>query len=154
MRATVLFAAISLIGCAKHDDNCSPASEFYAFQMYKSLDTSAGRVSIVNGNQTVFDFRYNYQQCAGVVGAAVSRDIFFQVPLGSEDEFSYTGEDLSNVQAMVYLVAPIYPAMRLRPLVQGTIHGQKTGSTKWHITASLNTGTEIINIDKDFLRTE
>lgn len=154
MRAAVLFAAILMVGCAKHDDNCSPESESYTFQMYKSLDTSAGRVSIVNGNQTVFDFQCNYQQCAGVVGAAVSRDILFQLPLESEDEFSYTGEDLSNVKAMVYLVAPIYPALRLRPLVQGTIHGQKTGSTKWHITASLNTGTEIINIDKDFLRTE
>ena len=154
MRAAVLCTVILLIGCAKHDDNCIPGSELYAFQMYKSLDTSAGTVTIVNGNQTVFDFSYNYQQCAGVVGAAVSRDIYFQVPPETGDEFTYSGEGLSNLKAMVYLVAPIYPALRLRPLSQGTIHGRKTGSARWHITASLDTGTEIINIDKDFLRTD
>ena len=154
MRAAVLFAIILLVGCAKEDDNCTPASEFYTFQMYKTLDTSGNRVSIVNGNETVFDFKYNYQQCLGVVGAAISRDIYFQVPAETGDEFSYTGEGLSSANAMAYLVAPIYPDLRLRHLVQGSIHGRKTGPGKWHITASLDTGTEIINIDKDFLRTE
>jgi hypothetical protein len=154
MRAAVLFAVVLLLGCAKEDDNCTPASEFYTFQMYKTLDTSGNRVSIVNGNEIVFDFKYNYQQCLGVVGAAVSRDIYFQVPVETGDEFSYTGQTLSSANTMAYVVAPIYPDLRLRHLVQGSIHGKKAGSGKWHIIASLNTGTEIVNIDREFLRTE
>ena len=154
MRAAVLFVVVLLVGCAKHDDNCTPASETYTFQVNKSMDTSGAKVSIVNGNQAVFDFRYNYEQCLGVVGAAVRRDVYFQVPAETGDEFSYTGEGLPGSNAMVYLVAPIYPDLRLRQLVEGSIHGKKINSGKWHITASLNTGTEIVNIDKDFLRTD
>jgi len=154
MKVAAFLAIILLAGCAKHDDNCTSASEYYTFQTNKSLDTSANRVSIVNGNETVFNFRYNYEQCLGVVGGALSRDIYFEIPINTGNEFSYTGEALSNANALAYLVAPIYPALRLRPLVQGTIRGTRLSSAKWHIEASLNTGTEIIDIDKDFLRTD
>jgi hypothetical protein len=154
MRTAVFLCFILFAGCAKNENNCTPSSQSYTFQSNKSIDTSAHTVSLVNGSQTVFKFQYNYEQCEGVVGAAVSREIYFELPSATQNDFSYSNESLTNANMLVYLIAPISPSLRIQKPVQGSIRGTQISSTKWHITASLNTGTEIINFEEDFLKIE
>lgn len=154
MRAALFLGLILFAGCAKNENNCTPSSQSYTFQTNKSIDTSAHAVSLVNGGQTVFKFQYNYEQCEGVVGAPVSREIYFEIPSTTQNDFSYSNESLSNANTFVYLLAPILPSLRIQKPVQGSIHGTLINSNKWHITASLNNGTETIQFDEDFLKIE
>jgi hypothetical protein len=142
-----------LIGCTKNDPNCTPSSQSFTFQANRSVDTSGYQVSATSGNNIVFKFQHNYEHCEGVVGAAISREIYFEVP-STQSSFQYSNESLLPANVFLYLKAPISPSLRITRISQGSIHGTQINTTKWHITASLISGTETINFDEDFIRIE
>lgn len=151
--AFYILCSILIAGCAKQDD-CTPSSQSFTFQVSKSVDISASEVKAINGSSTVFKFQYNYEQCEGAVGSPVSREIYFEVPTTLQNNFSYANESLLQSNAVIYLKAPIDPALRIKRIVSGTIQGTKINLTKWHITASVNSGSEVINFENDFIRTD
>jgi len=153
MRAALFAGLILCAGCAKNENNCTPSSESYTFELNKSIDTSHREVSLLSGTQTVFKFQYNYEQCDGVVGAAVSRDIYFEIPSATQNEFSYVN-DLTSASALLYRVAPINPSLRMITPLAGSISGTRVSETKWHVTAVLNAGAETIRFERDFIKKE
>ena len=152
MKTALCIIGLFLISsCAKDDNNCMPSSQSYTFQANKSIDTSAHEVSVVSGSSIVFKFQHNYEQCEGVVGARVSREVYFEVP-AMQSNFQYTNESLLPANVFVYLKAPIDPSLRTTRVVLGSVHGTQINASKWHITASLISGGETINFDEDFIR--
>jgi len=143
-----------LIGCTKNDPNCIPSSQSFTFQANRSVDTSGYEVSVASGNNIVFKFQHNYEQCEDVAGAAISREIYFEVLANTQNSFHYTNEGLLSANAFMYLKAPINPLLRIARIVQGSVQGTQINTSKWHVTASFISGTETINFDSDFIRTE
>ena len=143
-----------LIGCTKNDPNCIPSSQSFTFQANRSVDTSGYEVSAASGNNIVFKFQHNYEQCEDVAGAAISREIYFEVAANTQNSFHYTNEGLLSANAFMYLKAPINPSLRITRIVQGSVQGTQINTSKWHVTASFISGTETINFDSDFIRTE
>jgi hypothetical protein len=153
MRTFYILGIILFTGCAKKDD-CTPSSQSFTFQLNKAIDTSGNEVKAIDGSFHVFKFQYNYEQCEGIVGAPVSREIYFEVPATVQSSFSYAEESFQQVNAVVYLKAPINPSLRIKQIVSGVIHGTQINPTKWHITASVNSGSETINFDEDFIKAD
>ena len=151
--AFYILCSIVITGCAKQN-NCSPSSQSFTFQLNKSIDTSGNEVKTLDGSSRVFKFQYNYEHCEGAIGAAVSREIYFEIPATVQSNFSYADESLPQANAVIYLIAPIDPSLRIKKIVSGSIQGAQINSTKWHITASIDSGTEIINFEEDFIRAE
>jgi len=152
---TVLFVVSIIIlgGCAKNENNCSPSSQYFTFQTNKSMDTSAHEISVISGSSTVFKFQHNYEQCEGVVGAPVSREVYLEIP-ATQTNFQYANESLLQANVLVYLRTPINPSLRLTKVIQGTVQGTQVNASKWHITASLISGGETIIFNTDFTRIE
>jgi hypothetical protein len=151
--AFYILCSILITGCAKQN-NCTPSSQSFTFQLNKSIDTSAKEVKTIDGSSRVFKFGYNYEHCEGVIGARVSREIYFELPATVQSNFSYADESLPQANAVIYLIAPIDPSLRIKKIVSGSIQGVQITPTKWHITASIDSGTEIINFEEDFISAE
>jgi hypothetical protein len=151
--ALCILCIFLLAGCAKDENNCTPSSQSFAFQANKSIDTTSHEVSVIVGNSTVFKFQHNYEKCEGVVGARVSREIYFEVP-ATQSHFQYANESLLQANVLVFLRAPINPSLRISKVIQGTIQGTQVSASKWHINASLISGGETTNFDQDFTMIE
>lgn len=151
--AFFILCCILIAGCDKKED-CTPSSQSFTFQLNKSIDTSANEVQTIDGNSHVFKFHYNYEQCEGAIGGYVRREIYFEVPATVQSNFSYADESLQQANAIVYLIAPINPSLRIKKIVSGSIQGTQINPEKWHITASVNSGTETINFEEDFIRAD
>lgn len=154
MKTTLSILCIFLLAsCAKDDNHCTPSSQSFTFQANKSIDTSLHEVSVIGGNNTVFKFQYNYEQCEGAVGARVRREIYFEVPV-TQNQFQYANESLLQANVLVYLIAPINPSLRIAKVVQGNIQGTRISSSKWHINGTIISGGETTNFDQDFTMIE
>ena len=151
--ALCILCIFLLAGCTKDDNNCTPSSQSFTFQANKAIDTSSQEVSVIGGNSTVFKFQHNYEKCEGLVGAPVSREIYFGIPR-TQSHFQYANESLLQANVLVYLRAPINPSLRIAKVVQGTIEGTQVSASKWHINALLISVRDTTNIDQDFTMIE
>lgn len=150
-KAFYILSIFLIAGCDKQND-CTPSSQSFTFQLNKSIDILGNEVKVKEGGSCVFKFQYNYEQCEGVVGAPVSREIYFEVPATIQNNFSYANENWQQANAFVYLNAPNSPSLRIRNIVSGSIQGTQINSTKWRIIASVNSGTETISFEEDFIK--
>jgi hypothetical protein len=137
--------------CNKNENNCIPPSDTFTCLSNKSIDTSAHYINVVNGNNTVFEFRHNFEKCPAVVGAADNKTLYFEIP-SNQTSFNYSSaDDFSLIKAITYLNAPIDPALRKSYVNSGSIQGTKTGATVWHVKVSATCASgETISFESDF----